>query len=60
MTTAYDQYAVQAFEVHAVDYLLKPIETAALRRAMGRVMAGEVSKPSSETVRSLLKESRKY
>ena len=59
MTTAYDQYAVQAFEVHAVDYLLKPIETAALRRAMGRVMAGEVSKPSSETVRSLLKESRK-
>lgn len=59
MTTAYDQYAVQAFEVHAMDYLLKPIETAALRRAMGRVMAGEVSKPSSETVRSLLKESRK-
>ena len=59
MTTAYDQYAVQAFEVHAVDYLLKPIETAALRRAMGRVMAGEVSKPSSETIRSLLKESRK-
>ena len=59
MTTAYDQYAVQAFEVHAIDYLLKPIEVAALRRAMSRVASGETSKPSSEAIRSLLKDSRK-
>lgn len=59
MTTAYDQYAVQAFEVHAIDYLLKPIEVTALRRAMARVASGEASRPSSETVRSLLKETRK-
>jgi len=32
--TAYDQYAVQAFEVHAVDYLLKPFDQARLQRAL--------------------------
>ncbi|MCQ2147821.1 MAG: LytTR family DNA-binding domain-containing protein [Bacteroidales bacterium] len=36
MTTAYDKYAVRAFEVGSVDYLLKPIETSALKRAVDR------------------------
>ena len=36
MTTAYDQYAIQAFEVHAVDYLLKPIGIPELSRAIAR------------------------
>jgi len=36
MTTAYDSYAVKAFEVNSVDYLLKPIEPEALKRAVGR------------------------
>jgi two-component system LytT family response regulator len=35
--TAYDRFAVQAFQVRAVDYLLKPIELARLREAMARV-----------------------
>ena len=35
--TAYDQYAIEAFEVHAVDYLLKPVEPARLDRAIDRV-----------------------
>ncbi len=35
--TAYDEYAVQAFEVNAVDYLLKPIEKARLRETLNRV-----------------------
>src|SRR3954467_9153555 len=34
--TAFDQYAVRAFEVHAVDYLLKPFDTARFREAFSR------------------------
>ncbi len=41
MTTAYDNYAVKAFEVNSVDYLLKPIEVTALRRAVNRAMRKE-------------------
>ena len=36
MTTAYDSYAIKAFETGSIDYLLKPIEPTALRRAVGR------------------------
>ncbi|HEX4496921.1 MAG TPA: LytTR family DNA-binding domain-containing protein [Thermoanaerobaculia bacterium] len=34
--TAYDEYAVRAFEVHAVDYLLKPFDDARFARALAR------------------------
>lgn len=34
--TAYDQYAVDAFELAAIDYLLKPISRARLAKALGR------------------------
>jgi len=47
--TAYDQYAMRAFEVHAVDYLLKPIGRerfdAALERAKSRL--GDKPKPEA-------------
>ncbi len=36
-TTAYDQHAVAAFEVNAVDYLLKPIRKDRLETALGKV-----------------------
>jgi two-component system LytT family response regulator len=36
-TTAYDQYALRAFEVHAVDYLLKPVSAERLSGALVRV-----------------------
>jgi two-component system LytT family response regulator len=34
--TAYDEYAVRAFEVNAVDYLLKPVEKTRLRECLNR------------------------
>jgi two-component system LytT family response regulator len=34
--TAYDEYAVRAFEVNAVDYLLKPVSAARLRETLNR------------------------
>ena len=34
--TAFDKYALRAFEVHAVDYLLKPFTAERLREALGR------------------------
>jgi two-component system LytT family response regulator len=38
-TTAYDQHAVRAFEVNALDYLLKPIEPERLAAAMARIQS---------------------
>jgi two-component system, LytTR family, response regulator len=35
-TTAFDEYAVRAFEVHAVDYLLKPFSAERLAQALAR------------------------
>ena len=34
--TAYDEYAVRAFEINAVDYLLKPVEKSRLRETLNR------------------------
>lgn len=36
-TTAYDQYAIQAFQKNGIDYLLKPIELPAVQQALGKV-----------------------
>lgn len=53
--TAYDQYAVRAFEVNAVDYLLKPIDKSRLEKAVQRArkqLESEVS--SNQKIISLL------
>jgi len=36
-TTAYDQYAIKAFEVNSIDYLLKPVQEDKLRKALYKV-----------------------
>lgn len=37
-TTAYDQYALDAFRVNSIDYLLKPIKQSDLERAVGKLL----------------------
>jgi len=36
--TAYDEYAIHAFDVNAMDYILKPIEPARFQKALGRAV----------------------
>ena len=45
-TTAYDQYALRAFEVHAVDYLLKPFSEQRFAEALSRARARLAAKES--------------
>lgn len=56
-TTAYDAYAIKAFDLHAVDYLLKPIRLGRLFEALNR--AREAVPVQVEVLRDLLPEPRK-
>jgi two-component system LytT family response regulator len=44
--TAYDEYAIRAFEVNAVDYLLKPVNPERLKRSIERVISREKAQKS--------------
>lgn len=50
--TAYDDYAVRAFEAHALDYLLKPVDPARLKGCIERLTSASEARPSRETPRS--------
>ena len=47
--TAFDQYAMKAFDVHAVDYLLKPYSRERFEAALERAKSREVKKPVDAT-----------
>jgi two-component system LytT family response regulator len=49
--TAFDEYAIRAFEVNALDYLLKPINPDRLARALDR-LANQTNSPASEKATS--------
>jgi DNA-binding LytR/AlgR family response regulator len=56
-TTAFDQYALKAFGVNSVDYLLKPVEPEALERALSKVEAlHDSNRPSRVDFERLLKQ----
>src|ERR1700677_2628093 len=56
-TTAHDQYALKAFEVHAVDYLLKPFTRERLQVALqhAREQREYAQRPATEAARSTQK-----
>jgi DNA-binding LytR/AlgR family response regulator len=59
-TTAYDQYAIRAFQVNALDYLLKPIDPTELEKAVDKFKARQI-KPTLdlELLRGLLQPEKK-
>lgn len=60
-TTAYDQYAIKAFEVNSVDYLLKPISEDKLKAAVLKVENKNQKAPNNfniEDLKGLLKNSK--
>ncbi len=54
-TTAFEHYAIRAFEVHAVDYLMKPINRERLAECVGRL---DMTPPTSQ--RAQLDEARRH
>jgi two-component system LytT family response regulator len=60
-TTAYDQYALKAFGVNSVDYLLKPVEPEFLERALTKVerlrTSGQLAQPDLQALLKQLADS---
>jgi two-component system, LytTR family, response regulator len=52
--TAHDQYALRAFEVHAYDYLLKPVDQDRLRQAIERAVSPGTRASHGSTTRRIL------
>src|SRR4030095_6267056 len=48
-TTAYDEFALKAFEVNALDYLLKPVEPKRLADAIQKLHFADNKEPRTET-----------
>lgn len=54
-TTAYDEYALKAFKVNSVDYLLKPIAAADLQQAFEKLKVLQGSPESRESLSTLIR-----
>ena len=58
-TTAYDEYALKAFKVNSIDYLLKPIGSADLRQAFEKLKALHNVSDSQESLSALIQSLQK-
>lgn len=58
-TTAYDNYAIKAFELNSLDYLLKPVKFDKLEKAIDKYEKRNVSSPGFNDLKELLQE-KKY
>lgn len=55
-TTAFEEYALQAFETHAVDYLLKPFDQDRFNKAVDKFLKNPSTNPKSVKVEELLED----
>jgi len=53
-TTAYDEYAIRAFKLNSIDYLLKPIDKTELERALNKYKNLQNTQPATEQLKVLL------
>jgi len=54
ITTAYNQYAIQAFKANAIDYLLKPIDPNDLTKSIERVKKRQSNNSSNKNIETIL------
>ena len=59
-STAYDQFALKAFEVHAVDYLLKPYTKERFKKAVEKLSINNQKNKAQELTSSLLMDAATY
>ena len=59
-STAYDKYALQAFEVHAIDYLLKPYTRERFKAAIQKLRTDEKQQPNIQPLAESLINSAQY
>src|SRR6516164_5441431 len=52
--TAHDRFAIQAFEINAIDYLLKPVTEERFAQALARAKARIYSSPADEASRQII------
>jgi DNA-binding LytR/AlgR family response regulator len=58
-TTAYDEYALKAFKVNSIDYLLKPVDTRAVHQALEKLKNLSFGKDAMNDIQNLIASVRK-
>ncbi len=59
-TTAYDNYAIKAFKINAIDYLLKPIEKEDLQQSIEKVVINKENKTLGENLKTYIEDNLQF